>query len=216
MELRRLLLACVSTGFLWSCGPVTDTPTNSSAPGAGVGAASTDVTAIAFSLPGAPRLSKTSAKNLETRFTSEDVEIDDDAKLEVSFDREDENSNPSSAAQGVVRVRKASIEIHEESIGGSHAERQDEIEITMNVQSGLALSDVLVQFTPSGLTFRPTALLSVQLSGHLAPTEIIVYHIYSDGTVVEILTEIVQDGDYWRVNVDVPGFSEYSWDDGDP
>jgi hypothetical protein len=115
----------------------------------------------------------------------------------------------------ILRVKSAKFEIEKKSIGGVKPLKRDRYLITMTVHSGTTLSDVAIEFTPSGMTFSPAAQLEVQLSGthSIEGKEIVGYHIDADGTVTEIRTKVEDRRGTLKLTIDVPGFSEYDWDD---
>jgi hypothetical protein len=165
------------------------------------------ISAIAFGAPGR-RLTKSAAKHISSKTDVQTISVAEGGNMGVVF-------NSASGDPEAVKVDHATFQVHPNTMGGTPAEGVEAVEVTMTVTSGLVLDDVSVPFGPSGLTFVPGADLNVWLTGPLAPMNIIVYHIYADGTVVPIPTQIVADGDLWLVHVPVPGFSEYSWDDDD-
>ena len=124
-----------------------------------------------------------------------------DGKLEVEFD--DPNNN------GGVRVKGAEFQVKKGSL-----DRQ--VEITMTVFSGSALSDVIVNFTPSGLKFSPPATLSIEVSGDLSAKDLQgmkAYHVEGK-KVTELSIQFHPSGkNEWTITIRVPSFSSYSLGD---
>jgi hypothetical protein len=116
-----------------------------------------------------------------------------EGRLEVHF--------PRYADAGEVQVKRATFEVEKGSIEG----RQ---EITMQVTSGHSLSDVLVAFSPEGLTFDPPATLTIVLRGEVDPGAIQVYHFH--GGAVEKVSATVEEGERTTtIAVKVFSFSTY-------
>lgn len=115
-------------------------------------------------------------------------------RLEVDF--------PRYADAGDVQVKRATFEVEKGAIGGRE-------KITMQVTSGHSLSDVLVAFSPEGLTFDPPATLTIVLRGEMDPGAIQVYHLH--GGAVEKASSAVEDGERTiTIIVKVFSFSLYS------
>ena len=87
------------------------------------------------------------------------------------------------------------------------------IPITMVVHGDL-LSELVTEFSPSGLLFSPWATLHHHLGTErvdVDPATLTAVHIYSDGTEVEVDSAVNHVGSSKSVQiwVDVPGFSRY-------
>lgn len=121
-----------------------------------------------------------------------------EGRLQVSF--------PRYADAGEVQVKKATFEVER----GAVEERQ---KITMRVTSGKSLSDVVIAFSPEGLSFDPPATLTIVLRGKVDPEAIQVYHLH--GGVVEKTSAEVEEGERTTtVIVRVFSFSRYVLPDG--
>lgn len=84
--------------------------------------------------------------------------------------------------------------------------------ITMTVY-GNTLEDLVVEFQPSGLVFLQDAELDLRFGTDLVSTpfnQIVVWHEYSDGTVVPATFSKYNSGNIIRLKIDIPGFSKYS------
>ena len=78
----------------------------------------------------------------------------------------------------------------------------------MQVTSGHSLNDVVVAFSPEGLTFDPPATLTIALRGEVDPGAIQVYHLH--GGAVEKVSAAVEDGERTTtITVKVFSFSLY-------
>ena len=146
--------------------------------------------------PGAlPRAAKpVPAAGVYTRSASGWFSHGREGRLEVGF--------PRYADAGDVQVKRATFEVEKGSVEG----RQ---EIAMQVTSGHSLNDVLVAFSPEGLTFDPPATLTIVLRGEVDPGAIQVYHLH--GGAVEKVSADVEDGERTTtIIVKVFGFSLYS------
>lgn len=155
---------------------------------------------LAFSPRALPRAAKpASAAGVYTRSASGWFSHGREGRLEVGF--------PRYADAGEVQVKRATFEVEKGSIRG----RQ---EITMQVTSGHSLNDVLVAFSPEGLTFDPPATLTVVLRGEVDPGVIQVYHLH--GGAVEKVSADVEDGERTTtVTVKVSSFSRYALPDSE-
>jgi len=149
---------------------------------------------LAFSPRALSRAAKpASAAGVYTRSASGWFSHGREGRLEVGF--------PRYADAGEVQVKRATFEVEKGSIRG----RQ---EITMQVTSGHSLKDVLVAFSPEGLTFDPPATLTIVLRGEVDPGAIQVYHLH--GGAVEKVSADVEDGERTTtVTVKVSSFSRY-------
>lgn len=152
---------------------------------------------LALSPRALPRAAKPAA-GVYTRSASGWFSHGREGRLQVSF--------PRYADAGEVQVKEATFEVGKGSIRG----RQ---EITMQVTSGHSLNDVLVAFSPEGLTFDPPATLTIVLRGEVDPGAIQVYHLH--GGAVEKVSAAVEDGERTTtIVVKVFSFSRYVLDDG--
>jgi hypothetical protein len=113
-----------------------------------------------------------------------------------------------------VFVQKARLTVLANSMDGLKPSDDGNYWITMRVISGTTLSDVAVQFNPSGLTFTPAATLSIKLLGPLDLSGLeYVYHVSGDGSVTKVRVHAYPEATGWRVDIEVPGFSKYVIDD---
>lgn len=79
----------------------------------------------------------------------------------------------------------------------------------MQVTSGHTLNDIVVAFSPEGLTFDPPATLTLVLRGEVDPGAIQVYHLH--GGAVEKASADVEYGEKTStVIVKIFSFSRYS------
>ena len=116
-----------------------------------------------------------------------------------------------------IRVSGATFTVQPGSIGGLPPLANGKYLITMKVLSRTTLSDVEVQFEPSGLAFVPNAVLEIELAGALNPALVTAYHVHGGGTTVEqIPVTIAAQGSGWLVTVQVPGFSRYDLSGNEP
>lgn len=153
-------------------------------------------------------------------------EFDENEKLEVEFDNY--------ADKGEIAVKKATFSVRKNSIDLSELttdvllqndgddddgddDDDDEIDITMVVSSGTTLEDVVVAFGPSGLLFKPSARLDIQLTGNLkglvAEGQGFAYHIDGAGNITKVAMEAEVKSNGCKLRIEVPGFSRYTWDD---
>lgn len=89
----------------------------------------------------------------------------------------------------------------------------DAAPITMYV-SGEQLSELTVDFSPSGLAFDPWARLHLHLGIErvdVDPSTLSAVHILADGTEIPVDSQVSHRGNSkgWQIWVDVPGFSRY-------
>ena len=126
------------------------------------------------------------------------------ATIEIKFDYDQARK------KDVIRIQKAKLRVFPYSLS------KDET-ISMEVQSGNTLADIVVAFTPAGLKFKFDAWLELELEGgDLTPGVTKGYHIEGDGTVTEIDIHLMPRGrDKWKLWMKVPGFSRYATDSGD-
>lgn len=98
-----------------------------------------------------------------------------------------------------------------------HSIDQD-AEITMQVQSGSTMKDIVISFTPTGLKFSPPAKLEIYLSGTVDSKNLDCYHMHDGELVSSFAPNVKKERANWKVTIDVPGFSSYSLggDDGIP
>ncbi len=112
---------------------------------------------------------------------------------------------PDYAAAGEVQVKTAKFTVAAGSLSRNAW-------ITMTALSGATLEDVSVIFTPSGLTFTPSATLTLVLRGEIDPAHLKAYHI-EGREVTEIPAQVSANGNGWTVALQVPGFSRYGMGD---
>lgn len=149
--------------------------------------------------------------------TTELIRRNEGGRLNVSF--------PEYGSSGMVRVAKAGFKVEKNSIGDAAPLHGNLYQITMAVHSGEELTDVRIEFDPSGMSFSPLATLTTDIVGHIKAQDLVAYHFHSDGLVtqpqfsVEAIEidddahEAYEDLPAWRITVGVPGFSEYTYDD---
>ena len=148
------------------------------------------------------------ANGVISKDTKKTIDGKKGGKLDVKFsdDDDDDDDDDDKKKSVTVRVKKATFKVKAKSF-------EKKAEISMTVYSGSTLADVKVEFTPSGLSFDPAAGLELQLKGTMKPGKMTGYHVSADGTVtlVEAVVEKAKGG--WKLKMDIPGFSEYSWDE---
>lgn len=87
-------------------------------------------------------------------------------------------------------------------------------EITMAVSGGVTLEDIAVTFSPSGLKFSTSAILTLSLRGNLDTKSLKAYHVSGSGSgtpdVQTVPIAFLKLGNEWIVTIRVPGFSMYS------
>ena len=92
------------------------------------------------------------------------------------------------------------------------------VEISMTVY-GQSLSELLFQFTPSGLVFNSDAQLEILIGKDwvdLPLDDLVAYHEHEDGTVEYAQIVMVEDwGAETRILISIPGFSRYSMGGGE-
>ena len=198
--------------FLFTgCGILNQNPLGPPArakPQAGVKSASNPgLFAITFSPHGlnpTTQATKPSGGSLYTKTASGWFSPESSGELKVKFkyDGDDDDDD----GDDILRVEKAKFKVEEGSI-------DQDVEITMTVQSGTTLEDVGVLFSPAGQEFYPYAKLTLFLEGELDEENlgsIKAYHIEGD-SVTELSVKISErDDDEWKIIVEVPGFSRYS------
>ena len=84
--------------------------------------------------------------------------------------------------------------------------------ITMTAY-GSTLEELILAFSPAGLSFDPDAHLTVRIGEDLVNTplgKIQGIHEYGDGIVEEVQTLVHQWGPWVFIDISVPGFSRYS------
>jgi hypothetical protein len=147
-----------------------------------------------------------------TRSVTKTVKVNKNEKLKVTFPKYDSD----------LRVQKVEFEIQKNSIGfegaripaESDGEPASRHRVTMEVTTGQALSNILVGFEPSGMTFNPAARLTFRVIGELDPNALTAYHVSKNGKVSKPRMVVRQrKSREWDVLVAVGGFSEYSMDE---
>lgn len=112
--------------------------------------------------------------------------------------------------RSIVSVSKAKLKIPKRAMG----EAGDTHTITMAVSTGTTLADIDIAFSPSGMDFREHATLFLVLVGPVTQEEVEqALHIRGDGTIERIETEVDERGRRIKLEIDVPGFSRYNFDD---
>ena len=84
--------------------------------------------------------------------------------------------------------------------------------VTMVTTSGSTLDDILVDFGPAGLEFKPDAQLKIDIRGYLDEDQIedlVAYHVEHDGTTTVLQVKVTGSKDKWTLKIRVPGFSYY-------
>ena len=167
---------------------------------------------------------KVSAGQAFSHHVTKGFEFDENEKLELEFDGDDDDDDDNKK-NGSVGVKKATFSVRKNSIDISELTEDQvleyvhrkEIDITMAVSSGTTLEDVAVGFGPSGLLFRPSAKLELQLTGNLkgliAEGQSFAYHISSDGTITKVEMDVEVKSKGAKLRIEVPGFSRYTIDD---
>ena len=86
------------------------------------------------------------------------------------------------------------------------------VPITMTLV-GDRLENLTIEFAPAGLTFDPSAVLTLKIGKKRAPKYLEgleIKHIYEDGTVVSARWHKEEHRKGYRLDIGVPGFSRYS------
>ena len=139
-------------------------------------------------------------------FTERDgdvVKSSKDGKLKVKFRDYD----------GPVRVKEAEFKIEKNSITNATPLYKNYYLVGMQVETGKTLEDIRVKFYPSGMTFTEEATLTLKIRGKLSTSSFKAYHIQKNGTVTEPEVKLKGKKEEWELEVKVPGFSEYTYDD---
>lgn len=125
-------------------------------------------------------------------------------KLKVKFDDYDAG----------VQIKEAEFEVEKNSIGGTDPIYGDYHLVAMQVETGLTLEDVRVKFYPSGMTFSPSASLTLKVKGDIDEKAFKAYHISGAGEVTTPNVRLKKEKkDSWKLEVEITGFSEYTYDD---
>lgn len=135
------------------------------------------------------------------------IDASEGGSLEADF--------PDYGPDGIVRATSTEFEVEANSIGGADPVWEDSHLILMKSHSGERLDEILVEFYPSGMTFSPVAKLTVKGVGPINVDDLVAYHIEGDGSVSQPPFTVKVTDDGWKIKVDVPGFSEYTYDDDD-
>ncbi len=162
----------------------------------------------------APAAKRGGGSNLNTENATGAFTIADGGELKVKFKQH--------GKKGDIWVKKAAFEVAPGAMvptPGKKTRKSKKIEITMTVTSGDSFDDVRVAFTPSGTTFQPAGILTLELRGEKGkkdkdPTEedlkLAAVHITADGTVTDVVLSTERRGAYKViVTIDVPGFSVF-------
>ena len=112
-----------------------------------------------------------------------------------------------------MQVREAVFKIAKHSIGGVEPVWKNQYAVEMSVETGQTLADVIVKFRPAGMTFDPVAILELKVKGKLDPTALVAYHVSKKGRVSKPAFTVEGKKSTWKLRVEVPSFSEYSWDE---
>lgn len=162
---------------------------------------------IVFGEAGLGRASKASVSGtLLSQVESVIVKRSRKERLKVKFD----------SYESPLRVHEAKFEIEKNSIGDAEPLWKDHYAIVMQVETGQSLADVRVKFQPSGMSFTPVAKLTVKVKGSLDPTKLVAYHVSGNGLVTKPRMKAKEEKKgTWKLEVEVPGFSEYTYDDDD-
>jgi hypothetical protein len=113
-----------------------------------------------------------------------------------------------------MQVREATFKVAKNSIGGRIAPLwKNYHEIEMSVETGQTLAQVIVKFRPAGMTFDPVAVLELKVKGELDPSTLVAYHVSKSGRVTKPAFKVEGKKTAWKLSVEVPSFSEYSWDE---
>lgn len=127
-------------------------------------------------------------------------------RLEVRFNPGDgDDDDDDRGGNSGVRAQRATFEVKKGAI-------DREVEISMSVFSGSALTDIGVKFTPSGLKFHPPARLEIVLQGDVNKKDLQglkAYHI-EGGKVTEISIKVTGNKNNLTLTLEIPGFSIYS------
>lgn len=168
---------------------------------------------------------KVSAGQAFSHRVTKGFEFDENEKLEIEFDADKRSWSAWKDRTATIGVEKATFFVRKNSIDISELTddqvseyvHRKEIDITMAVSSGTTLEDVAVGFGPSGLLFRPSAKLEIQLTGNLkgliAEGRSFAYHIDADGTITKVEMDVEVKSNGAKLRIEVPGFSRYTIDD---
>lgn len=168
---------------------------------------------------------KVSVGQAFTHSVTKGFEFDENEKLEIEFDAEKRSWSDWKDRNATIGVEKATFFVRKNSIDISELTKDQiseyvhrkEIDITMAVSSGTTLEEVAVGFGPSGLLFRPSAKLEIQLTGNLkgliAEGQSFAYHIDADGSITKVEMEVDVNSNGAKLRIEVPGFSRYTIDD---
>ncbi|MDP6776127.1 MAG: hypothetical protein QGI83_05120 [Candidatus Latescibacteria bacterium] len=118
-------------------------------------------------------------------------------KLDFSIDKED--------LDNWVQVEEVEFKVQKKSCSKF-------VIVSMVATSGSDLGDIMVDFGPAGLQFRPEAELKIEIRGYLDKDEVedlVAYHVEHDGTVTVIPVKVTGSKDKWKLTIKVPGFSYY-------
>ena len=86
--------------------------------------------------------------------------------------------------------------------------------ISMRATAGESLDEIDILFGPAGTTFSPAATLTIVLYGKVSAEDIgAARHVYGDGQVESVQAVATDRGPKTVVEISVPGFSRYGFDD---
>ena len=212
-RVRTFGLMLAATALVWSCGDVGQSPVSS----VDTAVAPSEISAVTQEAPAgmfvfsgrALRVAKSGVEEGTFVYERDAGMIDEDkgGKLKAKF--------KSYAGKDQVQVKSAELKVAKDSIIPVLPAFKGKHLVVMSVRSGTSLDDVLVKFWPPGMVFTPNAELSVHFQGEFDGDAPVAYHVTKDGKVTVIKVTIEQKKGSFVLKVEVPGFSEYSYDDGD-
>ncbi len=208
--IARALTVAVLTGmaFLAACGEMDRSPLGSTADGtSGITDAPPPPVSGTFSISFSPQprpqgvLTKPgrTAPGLKKKWTVGFVSPSRGGKLKLDFPID------KTAVDNWVQVDEVEFKVQKKSCSRF-------VFVTMVTTSGSTLDDILVDFGPAGLKFRPEAELKIDIRGYLDEDQLedlVAYHVEHDGTVTVIKVKVTGSKDKWKLTIKVPGFSYY-------
>jgi len=112
-----------------------------------------------------------------------------------------------------LRVIEAEFKIKKNSIGDATPVGRNRYLIGMKVVSGQSLNQMVVTFKPKGMSFTPAAKLKLKVKSESDLENLVAYHIDPDGTVTQVKMKVKKERSYWKLEIEVHSFSQYSYDD---
>ena len=212
-RIRTSGLMLAATAFLWSCGDVGQSPVSSvdtAVAPSEIAAVTQEAPAGTFVFSGrALRAAKHGVEEGTFVYDCDAGMIDEDrgGKLKAKF--------KNYVGKDQIQVISAEFKVGKKSLVPVLPAFKGKHLVTMSVRSGTSLDDVLIKFWPPGMLFTPAAELSVHFKGEFDGVAPVAYHVTKDGKVTVIKVTIEQKKGSFVLKVEVPGFSEYSYDDGD-